>query len=58
MTTDKILEMVDRLYARKIEMDNEMVDIMDQQSKLDKRRSRVEGMLCEIEYYIAMIEEE
>ena len=37
--------------------DTEMVDIMDQQSKLDKRRSRVEGMLCEIEYYIAMIEE-
>jgi hypothetical protein len=57
MATDKILEMVDRLYDRKIEMDSAMRDIAKQQSELDERRSRVEGRLCEIEYYIAMIEE-
>lgn len=52
-----ILEMVDRLYDRKSEMDSAMRDITKQQSTLDKRRSHVEGRLCEIEYYLAMIEE-
>ena len=52
-----ILEMIDRLHARKSEMDNAMRDIAKQQSELDEWRSRVEGRLCEIEYYIAMVEE-
>lgn len=57
MATDKILEMVDTLHARKSEMDSAIRDITKQQSELDERRSRVEGMLYEIEYYIEMIEE-
>ena len=57
MATDKIVEMVDRLYSRKSKMDSAMRDIAKRQSELDERRSRVEGRLCEIEYYIATIEE-
>lgn len=58
MATNEMLEMVDALHARKSEMDSAMRDITMQQSELDERRSRVEGRLCEIEYYLAMIEEE
>jgi hypothetical protein len=57
MATDMIVEMIDRLYNRKSEMNSAKQDIAKQQSELDERRSHVEGRLCEIEYYIAMIEE-